>query len=358
MGKKGVCLESEGEYHKTVRRRLPFEDRSPSKKMAPSTPGGSKPECLNVIDIFDSDDESDTCGGKFSISNGQGNKNVISIDHVEAGILEVKKDKISDQCLKGALSNQDYKEDVDDCKENVPCVPTPKRKRSAKVVTSDTENDEDDNVPISKLKRFHLQGLIPDIANSDVGNSFPGSPMNDGVKGIVTRSRRRLVTLRQCEEKVKGERSSSNKITESKYGQGIPTTGDVEDSETEVGSDSEGESLNGFIVDSSDISDADNASSHSENASDGNVDFDEILSKLQRSKDREFKWELEADMLSAFGKDLELCMKAVCALYRQQTSEEQVSKETMYDNNRGFSKFDALRYRSFLILYVQSSLTS
>ncbi|KAJ9164267.1 hypothetical protein P3X46_023867 [Hevea brasiliensis] len=342
--KKGVCLKSAGECTKTVSRRLSFEDKSPSKKMAPSTPGGSKPDCLNVINIFDSDDESDSCGIQFSISNDQGNKNVISMDHVVAGTLEVKKDKISDNFLKRAGCSQDHKEDLDDCKDNVPYIPTPKRKRAAKIVTSDTESDEDDNVPISKLKKLYLQELVPDIANSNVDNSFSGSHMNDAVKGTVTHSRRRLVTLRQCEEKVKAERSSSNKISGSKNGQGIPTTDDVEDGESEeVGSDSEGESLNAFIVDSSDVSDADNASSQSENTSDGNVDFDEILSKLQRSKDHKFKWELEADMLSAFGKDLELCMKAVCALYRQQTSEEQVSKETMYENNRGFSKFDALR---------------
>ncbi|KAF2315509.1 hypothetical protein GH714_039966 [Hevea brasiliensis] len=300
--KKGVCLKSAGECTKTVSRRLSFEDKSPSKKMAPSTPGGSKPDCLNVINIFDSDDESDSCGIQFSISNDQGNKNVISMDHVVAGTLEVKKDKISDNFLKRAGCSQDHKEDLDDCKDNVPYIPTPKRKRAAKIVTSDTESDEDDNVPISKLKKLYLQELVPDIANSNVDNSFSGSHMNDAVKD------------------------------------------DVEDGESEeVGSDSEGESLNAFIVDSSDVSDADNASSQSENTSDGNVDFDEILSKLQRSKDHKFKWELEADMLSAFGKDLELCMKAVCALYRQQTSEEQVSKETMYENNRGFSKFDALR---------------
>ncbi|XP_026423448.1 uncharacterized protein LOC113319397 isoform X2 [Papaver somniferum] len=39
------------------------------------------------------------------------------------------------------------------------------------------------------------------------------------------------------------------------------------------------------------------------------------------NEDKEIKWEFEADMLSSFEEDHELCMKAVCALYRQQISE-------------------------------------
>ncbi|KAI3932128.1 hypothetical protein MKW92_005772 [Papaver armeniacum] len=38
-----------------------------------------------------------------------------------------------------------------------------------------------------------------------------------------------------------------------------------------------------------------------------------------RNKVKEVKWEFEADMLSSFGEDPELCMQAVCALYRQQS---------------------------------------
>ncbi|KDP22175.1 hypothetical protein JCGZ_26006 [Jatropha curcas] len=338
---KGVCSNSEGDRHGIVVRCLSFEEeRSPNKKMAPSTPGSSKTACLNVINILDSDDESDIHATQASTPNDQRNRKVrISKDHMVAGNLNDKKEKTSENSLKRAACNQSYKEDMDD----IPCVPTPKRKRAVKIVTSDTESDEDDNVPISKLKRVPLQGSIHDKANTDVSSCsiFGSSPcIHDDFSGLVTRSRRRLATLRQCEEKVNGE----SKTSESKQGQGIPTMKDVEDGESEeIGSDSEGERLGGFIVDSSDLSDANNGSSQSKNESDDNVDFDEILSKLQRSKNCKFKWELEADMLSAFGKDLELCMKAVCALYRQQTSEEQAGKETIYDNNRGFSKFDALR---------------
>ncbi|XP_057442850.1 uncharacterized protein LOC130734436 isoform X3 [Lotus japonicus] len=117
--------------------------------------------------------------------------------------------------------------------------------------------------------------------------------------------------------------------------------------------------MSNFIVNDSDVSDSgdtfsksedgsngdvDTASSNLQDVSDGEMNFGEILSKIRRSKNNnEMKWEYEGDMLAAFGKDPELCMKAVCSLYRQQTSEEQMSKEAIYQNNRGFSKFDAHR---------------
>ncbi|KAI3846298.1 hypothetical protein MKW92_026231 [Papaver armeniacum] len=54
-----------------------------------------------------------------------------------------------------------------------------------------------------------------------------------------------------------------------------------------------------------------------------------------RNKVKEVKWESVADMLSSFGKDSELCMKAVCALYRHQISEEKSTKGL-------FRNFDAV----------------
>ncbi|PWA75047.1 hypothetical protein CTI12_AA246430 [Artemisia annua] len=63
--------------------------------------------------------------------------------------------------------------------------------------------------------------------------------------------------------------------------------------------------------------------------------------KSQRKKVWNRKWDLEGDMLADFGKDPELCMRAVCAIYRQQTADEKASQETRYRNGRGFSQFDA-----------------
>ncbi|WCJ36787.1 hypothetical protein M5689_017966 [Euphorbia peplus] len=313
-GREGICSDFEVKHRREVRKHLSFEEeRSPRKKIAPSTPGTTIPTNFNVIDIFDSKDESDIH---------------VSTEHVLAETLDGKKDEI---CL------QDYEEDVDDYRDKVPSTLTSKRKRVAKIVTSDIESDEDDNLPISKIIKISNQEKISKVESSDaIGNA----------QFSASRPRRRLLTLRKCEEKV------------TKQDQARPTSDDDDGESEEVGSESEGDSLDRFIVNTSDsssahrdipihsenesdASSAQDVPSHSESESDG---FEEILCKLERSKDRKkCKWEFEADMLSAFGKDLELCMKAVCALYRQQTSDEQVSKEAKYGNGRGFSKFDAFR---------------
>ncbi|KAI3508357.1 hypothetical protein L1887_23363 [Cichorium endivia] len=48
--------------------------------------------------------------------------------------------------------------------------------------------------------------------------------------------------------------------------------------------------------------------------------------KIKRNEGLNLKWDLEGEMLTDFGKNPELCMKAVCALYRQQTANEKACK--------------------------------
>ncbi|KAK0597981.1 hypothetical protein LWI29_030478 [Acer saccharum] len=95
----------------------------------------------------------------------------------------------------------------------------------------------------------------------------------------------------------------------------------------------------------------DDESSDAQDESDDNEDFGEILSRIKRSKGQNLSWEFEADMLAAFGKDPELRMKAVCALYRQQTSEGKFIKGSLVNNCRGFNKLDTHRYDAKRICY-------
>ncbi|BFG23466.1 hypothetical protein CerSpe_097400 [Prunus speciosa] len=323
--KKNVCMEYTNS--RQARKQLKFEeDGSPCKKMAPSTPGGGVPSSLGVINISDSDDEHNIthCHTRLPTDN-KGNKEVcISLGSVLGETVGCEKDMTVKSCIKQTDTDHNVVEDTDDSNQAFLLASTPKRKRASNIVTSDSESS-DDNIPIRKLKKMHLQGKIHDQVGSD--------SVVDNATGAVTSRRRRLVRLRKCGEGVGAERNYSNE--------------DVEDDELfeEVGSDSEGESLGGFIVNSSDDSESEgnDASTESEDSSDDNVNFDEILSKFQRNKDHKSKWEFEADMLAAFGKDPYLCMKAVCALYRQQTCEEKISKGSLCNNYRGFSKFDALR---------------
>ncbi|GMY07399.1 hypothetical protein FCV25MIE_02638 [Fagus crenata] len=360
--KKGVCLEHEAKYGKQVRKQLTFEgEKSPGKKLAPSTPGGARRAPLGIIDISDSDDELDTSDIQLRTSHAKGIKKIrVLEDCILGGSLGSEKETISQNSVKQTHYDQNDEEDMDAHEENLLIFPTPKRKRAFNVVNSDTESDDDDNVPISKLKRMHLQEKVPEVVVSDLNDCSVAATISvgDNVMGIITPPRRRLVTLRKCEGKGGAKRNSSSQASEAKNHRGIPANEDVEDKDSdEAGSESEGESLGGFIVESSDVSHADDASIESQDVSDDNMDFDEILSKLQRNKDHKSEWEFEADMLAAFGKDIELCMKAVCALYRQQTSEEQVSKDTFYSNHRGFSKFHAVRGSTLAVFLTDGDPT-
>ncbi|XP_057950483.1 uncharacterized protein LOC131145431 [Malania oleifera] len=339
----GIQLQTRRRYGNQVRKKLVFgEQGSLNRKIAPSIASLSKPASVGIIDISDNDDEPDNiqlptpevCQSKMvSVSN----------EHA----LEHKK-MISENSLKRPCIDQSDEEDMNDCKENLLAISIPKRRRTSNIVTSDAESDsDDDNVPICKLKRKHLDRLVHDPTGSHLNTcSVASASRFDNVIDSVIPPRRRLMSMRQCEEKGCLATNSSVNLTtsETKYDQGIPTTEEVEHEEIEeIESYSESESSDGFIVDKSDVSDADDASSHSEDVSDGSVDFEDILSKIQRSRKPKSVWDFEADMLAAFGKDPELCMRAVCALYRQQTCDEKGSKDTLYHNQRGFSKLDAFR---------------
>ncbi|KAM7504846.1 hypothetical protein LguiB_003750 [Lonicera macranthoides] len=339
-GKRGIRPGTELKYKGRVRKHLAFgEEGSPNKKMAPSTPGGFKPASVGVIDISDSDGEPD------SVSNleSQGNRTVsFSTGSALAGTLH-KNELSFNNNLKSTLSEQSDEEDMGDHKGRLPFVSTPRRKRGSNIVTSDSENSDDDNLPISEIKTKRLPESYTDSHLNDC--SLNSTVSMDEIRG--SGSRRRLVNLRKLEGQKGPEISfpglSNLNTSATKDYPVIATSEEVEDDKMEEdGSDSEGESLGGFIVDSSSISDGDEASGESEDSIDDNMDYKDIISRIRRNQDHT-EWEFEADMLAAFGKDPELCMKAVCALYRQQTIEEKSSKGTIYSNQRGFSQCDAYR---------------
>ncbi|KAF7830667.1 protein IWS1-like protein [Senna tora] len=337
-------LHSRAQPGRRVRKQLAFEsEKNPGKKIVPSTPVGAKSGSDGVIDIIDSDDEPNIT--QQPMPHNQGSGSIFFSTCFTSGTR-----KMSENKLNGSF----YKEE-DLNFGDVPFIATPKRKRTCNIVTSESESDDDnDNMPISRLKRMHIQEVSPDQVRCDLNNSVTAAPSaDDKVTGTVT-PRRRLVPLRKC--KSQEDKNSSCGPSEAKQQRSIPTNENADDDELEeVLSSSEEESMSNFIVNDSDVSDCEDTSSKSlgasdgevdsdsQDASDGDVNFSKILSRIQRNKDQKMKWEFEAEMLAAFGKDPELCMKAVCTLYRQQTLEEQISKGSLYYNGRGFSKFDALR---------------
>ncbi|OMO75961.1 hypothetical protein CCACVL1_15968 [Corchorus capsularis] len=347
----------EGDYirvqnNKWVRRHLAFqEQRCLNKQMAPSTPTCAKPDSVCIIDIHDSDDELDLAPSMVKQESGKGN---ISTNYESEGTA-------CNENETRTIGDQNPEEKVGGYADSVH-----KRRRASNMVTSDTESD-DDNVPISKLRRMQYEQVVPNQFKSCTVGATPIG-IDDG-RITVTPRKRRLVSLRQSEGRTRVKNCSSKKTSDNEFCKSIPTTEDLDDDDSEeVGSDTEGDSLDGFIVDDSDVADGENGCSESKGdsdcmndhsgsedvssrssaysgseSSDDEVNLGMILSKLKRNKDKKSDWKFEGELLAAFGKDPELCMKAVCALYRKQTSDEKVSKSTFIHNQRGFSKPDAPR---------------
>lgn len=338
-----------------VKRRLAYQNvRSCDEKIAPLTPAEVMPSSASIIDIIDSDNEYDVPDRRRPNSQSEG--------------LPVMMSKYGVQEINGITDEEKKSDD----RENAFFITTPKtkRKRDHLVVTSDDEcedyectpnrrafriensdnegeddddcvepirrvfnrvisesDDDDDNVPISQLKR-----------NCAQASSQLAGPLNP------TRPRRRLVKYGQGELRDKAHKMGNHSDT-------LTTENVADNGSSEDESESSVRSLSDFIVDDSDhedleddISEEDGVDSYEvEDTSDSNLDFEEIISKLQSRRSPNSKWISEGDMLSDFGKNPELCMRAVCALYRQQTNEEKACKASIIPNGRGFSKFDATR---------------
>ena len=75
------------------------------------------------------------------------------------------------------------------------------------------------------------------------------------------------------------------------------------------------------------------------------------IGRKNKAKD----WKFEGDMLAAFDEHPEICLKAVCALYRKQTEEEQKQKATFVHNKQGFNQIHALRYVHIISLVCCTS---
>lgn len=77
--------------------------------------------------------------------------------------------------------------------------------------------------------------------------------------------------------------------------------------------------------------------SSSSSGSESDVDLDFDFPQLTRIINYK-KWESESEMLAAFEKENELYLKAVCALYRQQTTVGKLPRSSLSSNDRGFNQ--------------------
>ncbi|KAJ9545757.1 hypothetical protein OSB04_025464 [Centaurea solstitialis] len=342
-----------------VRKRLSFEeDGCPNKKMAPSTPGVAQHPFSGVIDISDEDEayneapnveklnDSATGSSPKTPSSSKNNPERTNLERINEDDVDGfqgytqtpacgKRKRTNIITSDDEKSNDD--EEIDGFSGHSSKTASAKRRtRAARIVASDDDDDDDDtsvddNAPICTL----IKQRSP-MVNID---------SEDEVKENV--GRRHLRRLRNPGSKNRQNRSSVD-VNETVNLHGYSSSEDEEENDgVDKGSESEGESLGGFIVESSESCSeiapvSDDSSDESEDAL---SDFKSTLDKIGRKKvsNQKWKWDLEGDMLAAFGKDAELCMRAVCALYRQQTEDEKACKGTLHHNARGFSQCDAPR---------------
>ncbi|XP_073306083.1 uncharacterized protein [Primulina huaijiensis] len=279
-------------YGRRVRKCLSFtEEKSPLKSFSPSTPGGRPP--VGPIDISDGEDNLDAPDISLPDLDLTGRK--VAFNSTDDGLGNAMyENKLTSKARStSVLEHQGDKEDVACYNGRKPYLLTPKRRRVSKVVTSDSESD--DNIPIGRVmsKNQRSYGLNSNL-NS---NSACDTESQDNID--EPKPRRRLMKQRNFAE-VGVARKCIHEGNKSDNILGIPKN----ESDEEMNMDdsgSEGESLGGFIVNSSDVSDSDvsakGTSSESGDSIDSGVDYKEIMSGLRRESKHKMKWEFEADML-------------------------------------------------------------
>ena len=190
-----------------------------------------------------------------------------------------------------------------------------KRKRDSCVNVSEKINnvdqEKDEIFKASKRKMEPKQELISDPEGSPTIHMSRKAVSSGGigVDKLIRPSRQDQVFLRQCKENMGIEQSPQN------LWHNLDLDGDSDDSSSSSDSDDD---MNNYL------------------------NLHQFISKVQRNRDNQ-KWEFEANMLEEFRKDEELCMEAVCALYRQHTSVKRSPFGFSLPNNRGFKNFDVAR---------------
>lgn len=238
--------------------------------------------------------------------------------------------------------------------DDVSTMPRGKKRAAALVVTSDSEdedgngghvNDKDSKVQkevgVTPSRKRALCG-VSDSENEDGDEGVyvvNGNDVESGeIKGSSTPAARRSTRL--AKRKSKGVLPARRALVfvEPKDGEDSEDDSEEDNSMDEFIDDAEEDNSSETAVDSAE------ASSAGSEESDSEPNYRDVLASIRRKRNVKDKdWESEQEMLSAFDEHPELCLKAVCALYRKQTEEEQMEKATIVHNKRGFNQIDAPR---------------
>ncbi|GKE19381.1 hypothetical protein Tco_1426958 [Tanacetum coccineum] len=305
-----------------------------------------------VIDISDEDVNYDETPEYKNISDSSNRASFNKTQTPFSGVIDISDEdvnydetpeykKISDSSNHAAFNKinlEDFnEEDLDDLKFRCSNSKSVKRKRAANIIPSDDESSDNGTAYVENALFCTLMKPL---------NSRPKIDSEDEVTEGA--SKRCLTRLRNLGSKNNQDTSgvNQNKTVVIDVNSSSEDEDDDDDDDVE-GLESEEESLSDFINDSPEIvfeSESESASESSDNFEEPeNVlnDYKETIDNIRRKKVSNFKWNLQGEMQADFGKDPELCMRAVCALYRRQTEDEKASNETIHQNERGFSKPDA-----------------
>ncbi|KAM3348158.1 hypothetical protein ACQJBY_021836 [Aegilops geniculata] len=238
--------------------------------------------------------------------------------------------------------------------DDVLITPRGKKHAAARVISDSESEDEDEKVGVRSSRKRALRG-VSDSESEDgsegvrVVNQKPVSPLvttgvesedDDGelyqMEGRSTPATRRLARLTKGQSKRMRPTRRELEFIEPK---------NHEESEDDSEED---DNMENFIVDDSDCSensaDSVEESSAGPEESDNEETYKELMDRIRGKRNAKNKdWKIEPEMLSAFDEYPELRLKAVCALYRKQTQEEQAGKFTIMHNKKGFNQIDARR---------------
>ncbi|KAI3453792.1 hypothetical protein Pfo_010455 [Paulownia fortunei] len=240
----------------------------------------------DIIQISDSDDETNP-GGAAYISDMGVSANV--------GANEM----IFEKFVQSPSSSKTNKRNSTDCREDSLTNLTSKRKRS--IFGSDEDNLPSDEMENQVIKSTHDR--IVSLHNDFTVKRIPDTGLPQAILPSISCS-----LSRRCEEKAGAACGSQTPL----------------------------QKFNG-------LNDGDSTDSEDESCTDSCMD--DLVATL-RSKKLSKKWMFEADMLQAFQEDEELCLNAVCALYRQQIFAKKSTQGSNLPKSGGFSHVDSMSGRA------------
>ncbi|KAF8643630.1 hypothetical protein HU200_066686 [Digitaria exilis] len=224
--------------------------------------------------------------------------------------------------------------DDEDATEGVDVV-TPNPKAAASPAQVESGEDEDDVVPICHVLKKMRKKRDDDELGETKGCSTP-----------ATRRSARLAKNQSTKVDRRTARRALNFVEPKESERSEDDMEDDEDMEEFINDDDSSENDTESAEESCDEPQVSGTSVLNEEPSrrpedsDSEVDYADVMARIGR-KNKDKDWKFEGDMLAAVDERPELCLKAVCALYRKQTEEEQMHKATFV--NEGFNQIDALR---------------